>query len=373
MKAKICFYALTTYPLLSQLYLGVIGGAELQQVLIGKELTKNGYDVSFVVFDHGQEPFEIIDGIKIYKTVPKGYVLSGPKSLYYASETIWNALKQADADIYYQRCAGRGRDTGFVALFCLLKKKKFIYSIANDDAAEGKYIKTLKRYERFLYKIGIRRADCIIAQSKYQQEALKKNFNQDSIIIKSAYPIEKTEKSKREPPIVLWVGTIKPEWKQPELFLELAKAIPDAKFQMVGGASVNKQFYEQIKEDAKRIPNIEFVGFVPYPEVNKYFANASILVNTSSVEGFPNTFLQAWAAYTPVVSLNVDPDEIICKYKLGFHSRTFEQMVIDVETLLRNKKLRKELGMNGREYVEREHDINKIVERYAKVFERLLE
>lgn len=370
-KAKICFYALNTYPLLSGKNLGFTNGAELQQVLIGKELAKKGYDVSFVVFDHGQKPFEIIDGIKIYKAVPKGYVLSGIKSFYHAFKSVWNALKQANADIYYQRCAGR--DTGFIALFCLLKRRKFVYGLASDKDVDGTFTKDAKLYERILYKFGLKLSDYIIAQSEYQRELLKTDYNLDSIVIKNPYPIEKVERSKSEPPIVLWVGTIKPEWKQPKLFLKLAKKIPDAKFQMVGGASANKQFYDKIKEEAERIPNLEFVGFVPYPDVNKYFENASILVNTSSVEGFSNTFLQAWVAHTPVVSLNVDPDEIICKYKLGFHSKRFEQMVEDVKTLLKDETLREERGMNGRKYVEREHDIKKIVKKYIRLFEEINE
>lgn len=368
-KPKICFYAFNTYPLLSQVNLGFTGGAELQQVLTGKELAKNGYAVSFVVYDHGQKPLEIIGGIKIYKTLPREYVLSGVKSVYHAIKSVWNALKQADADIYYQCSAGR--DMGFTALFCLLKKKKFIYGLVSNMDVDGTFIKNAKLYARILYKFGLKRADGIIAQTEYQQELLKKNFNKDSIIIKNPFPVEKQKKIKREPPIVLWVGTIKPEWKQPEVFLNLAKKIPDGKFQMVGGGSANKQFYNKIKEEAEKIPNLEFVGFVPYHEVNKYFNNASIFVNTSTVEGFSNTFLQAWVAYTPVVSLNVDPDEIICRYKLGIHSCTFEQMVRDVKTLLKDEKLREKIGMNGRIYVEREHEIKKIVKKYAEIFENV--
>lgn len=249
-----------------------------------------------------------------------------------------------------------------------------MFQLASDMDVDGTFIKTAKLYERILYNFGIKRADCIIAQSEYQQELLKKNYNQDSIVIKSPYPIEKIERNKSIPPIVLWAGSIKPKWKQPELFLKLAKAIPDARFQMVGGSSTNKQFYEQIKEEAEKIHNLEFVGFVPsYLDVNKYFNNASIFINTSSVEGFSNTFLQAWGAYTPVVSLNVDPDEIICRYKLGFHSGTFEQMVRDVKTLLKDEKLREKMGMNGRIYVEREHDIKEILEKYTEIFEDVYE
>ena len=369
-KPTICFCAFATYPLLSQIDLGFIGGAEVQQVLIGKELAKKGYDVSFVVFDHGQEPFEVIDGIKIYKTTTKGYVFYGIKSLYHAIKTVWNALKQADADIYYQR--GAGRDTGFVALFCLLKRRKFVWGLASDMDVDGTFTKDAKLYEKILCKFGLKRADCIIAQSEYQQELLKNNFKRDTTIIKNSHPIEKAEIRKSKNPIVLWVGTIKPEWKQPELFLKLAKSIPDARFQMVGGASANKEFYDKIKKEAEMIPNLDFIGFVPYHGVNKYFANASILVNTSTVEGFSNTFLQAWVAYTPVVSLNSNPDGILCKYKLGFHSTTFKQMVEDVKTLLKDEELREKMGTNGRKYVEREHAITNIVGKYIGVFKQIL-
>ena len=140
---------------------------------------------------------------------------------------------------------------------------------------------------------------------------------------------------------------------------------------MIGGGSINKQFYEKIKSDADKIPNLEFIGFIPYPDIGKYFNAASILINTSNFEGFSNTFLQAWMAHTPVISLNVNPDEIICRYKLGFHSKTFEQMVKDVKTLLEDGGLREKMGENGKIYVEQEHNIVNSINKYHDVFEKL--
>ena len=366
LKPTTCFCALGTYPLLSNTNLGFMGGAELQQVIIGKELVKNNYDISFIVFDHKQESFEIFNGIKVYKTFPREYVFNGIKSIYFAFKAIWEALKKADSDIYFQQ--GAGRNTAIVAIFCLIKRKKFIYQLASDIDINGEFIKNAKLDERTLFNFGLKTANCIIAQSEYQQKILKDNYNLDCNIIKNPYPIDELEINKSNPPIVLWVGSIKPEWKQPELFLKLASAIPSARFQMIGGAAADKQFYQEIKDAAEKIQNLDFVGFVPYPEVDRYFNTASILVNTSSVEGFSNTFLQAWVSYTPVITLNVDPDEIICKYGLGFHSGTFEQMVLDAKNLLKNEMLRKKMGENGRKYVEEEHDLSMIVQKYAKVF-----
>lgn len=366
---EICFFASSVYPMLSQTNISLVGGAEMQQILIARELRKKNFAVSFIVRDHGQKQVEVIEGIKIFKT----FRYSSPvKVRYYYQKLrlIWNALKQANADIYYLREAGT--PVGIMAFYCILKKKKFVYSLSSEMDVDGTYIKRAKFHEAYLYKFGIKNANCVVVQTKKQQELLEKNFNKESIIVKNAYSLPKEKPQKSIPATVLWVGTMKKELKKPELFIKLAKAIPNAKFQMVGGPMRgDPQYYEKIKKSTSKISNLDFIGFVPYQEIDQYFDQVSIFVNTSPKEGFPNTFLQAWAAYTPVISLNVDPDEVICKYKLGFHSKTFEKMIEDVKLLLKDEKLREEMGINGRKYVEREHDINKIVEEYIKVFEAL--
>ena len=373
-KPKVCFVSSSAYAVLTQKNLGFVGGAELQQALLAKELSRSGFDVSFVTFDFGQKGFEEYDNIKIFKTYSKNATAKG-RYYYSKLRTIcdlrktWNALKQANSDIYY--CRGFGINAEITTLFCLLKKKKFILSIAHDMEVDGTRLKNAKFYDRLLIKFGVKRADCVIAQSKHQQELIRKNFNKASIVIKSMHILPEEVTEKAMPPIVLWVSRMQ-DWKQPELFLEIAKAIPTARFQMIGGVSESKEFYEQIKGHASKIPNLEFIGFVPYPEINKYFDRASIFVNTSTSEGFPNTFLQAWARYTPVVSLNVDPDKIICKNELGFHSRTFEQVVKDVKILLKDGKLREKMGENGRRYAEKKHDIKTIVKEYEKIFKELI-
>ena len=61
LKRKICFVAPQAYPILSNTNHNSAGGAEVQQVLLARELIKQGFEVSFVVGDYGQERIEFID------------------------------------------------------------------------------------------------------------------------------------------------------------------------------------------------------------------------------------------------------------------------------------------------------------------------
>ncbi|MCK5022824.1 MAG: glycosyltransferase family 4 protein, partial [Candidatus Aenigmarchaeota archaeon] len=295
--------------------------------------------------------------------------------LYIVSKVFrrWAAMRKANARIYVH--------TGGVttSLFCRLTRKKFVCDIASDALVNRKLItQKIREFNQSKISIGtfcnwldIKLADAIIVQNEYQKKMLKKNFGKDGFLIKMPFPLaEQGMPEKVNPPIVLWVGAMA-EVKQPELFVRLAEAIPEARFQMIGGHSGNQEFYDKIKAKSKRIPNFEFLGVMPFNEVDEYFSRASILVNTSMFEGFPNAFIQAWMHYVPVVSLNADPDELLCKKGLGFRSKTFDQLIEDVKTLLHDEALREEMGVNGRKYVEREHDIVKNIREYIKVLKHV--
>lgn len=110
---------------------------------------------------------------------------------------------------------------------------------------------------------------------------------------------------------------------------------------MVGGRGEPPQLYDEIGAAVPKLPNLKFFGFIPYHKVNEFFRRASVFVNTSSVEGFPNTFIQAWDHYIPVVSLNVDPDNIIQNEKVGFLSGTLKKLV----SIINNNKLKTFVGL----------------------------
>lgn len=362
MVRKICFVAFDSLPLLvSSDKLHYAGGSELKQVLVGRELAKRGFPVSFITYDEKNEK----------KTVDDITVIPCPQSKDFPALKnfllYWSSLKKADADIYFQ---GVG-STGILPLFCFIHRKKYIKWIVSDSNLLFERFRSGHPVVRKITaSLDILFADKIIVQNLFQKELLEKKFKRkDSVLIKNPVIIpSSTEEIQTNKSSILWVGSIKPV-KQPELFLQIARALPKLRFVMIGGENKGrKDIYEMIEKEARTIPNLDFVGFVPYHKIQQYYKNAAIFVNTSQVEGFPNTFLESWVSGTPVVSLNVDPDEVICMYKLGFHSKTIEQLILDVQMLFSNEDLRKVMAMNAKKYIEQHHDLKKI----ASEFEDLI-
>lgn len=367
---KLCIVALGAYPLLAGTKTNNIIGPDVHQVILAKKFIENGIRVSIITCKGGGEPIEYINRIKIIKINETAYRFR-LLNILIKSFRIWNALLKANTHIYFQA----GGIPGIISIFCHLIGRKYIYENASDALVDRKLItRKNKQFSRSMLTIGtigywfdIKLADATIVQNKYQLKMLKKNFNRDGILIKMPVP-QKGVYEKANPPIVLWVGSMA-DVKQPELFVNLAKALPETRFQMIGGHSSNQEeLYDTIKSSAENLSNLNFLGVVPFDEIEEYFGHASILVNTSMFEGFPNAFIQAWIHYMPVISLNADPDELICKKELGFHSNTFEQMVVDLKILLKDEQLRRRMGNNCRHYAEREHDIAKTIIKYIDVF-----
>ncbi|XHH08717.1 MAG: glycosyltransferase family 4 protein [Candidatus Bathyarchaeia archaeon] len=366
MKKKICFLSLSSYPTLVNKNLGIAGGAEVEQVQLALQLSSQGFDVCFITYSSGQKQREFVNGIEILKT----YDLEQASkiSVFHKFRSIWSSLKKANADIYFHEAGS----SGVLPFFCFVYKKKYVYRIASDAVVLRKSLFGKHNFsEHFATAIEVKKADAVIAQSSFQKRILREKFGVKSVIIKNGLTIPEAIYKKTNPPVVLWVGSLS-KIKNPEIFINLAKSIPWARFEMIGGRGAPPYLYQEIESISRGLPNFIFCGFVPFEQTNAYFSRASVLVNTSSMEGFPNTFIQAWANCVPVVSLNVDPDKVIQMEKLGFHSQTFGQLICDVETVLYNENVAKTLGENGRAYVKRNHDVKNIVKEYCKLFKRIL-
>ena len=208
----------------------------------------------------------------------------------------------------------------------------------------------LKRIDKTFLEKSVTAADHIIAQTPLQAELLKKHYDRDvDMVLPNAQPVPTLPDPalRADPPMVLWVANFK-DFKQPELFLDLARRLEGtgAQFVMVGQA---KDDYADLRRQIEAQPNLTHLGALPQGEVLDLMARAAIFVNTSTAEGFPNTFLQAWMRAVPVVSLNADPGDALQK-GMGYRSGSLEAMEADIARLLADPALRAEVGARARAF-----------------------
>ena len=322
---KICFVATNAYPLLSgHSPESHVGGAELQQVQIARGLRRRGWDVSFVTRDFGQGPYEEVDGIKVYGSYQKSAGLPVLRFVYPRLTSLWRALKKADAQLYYTRTASFL--PGALRVFCRGTDKKFCFAGALDADFLPDQLPINTARDKWLYRYGLREADLVTVQSEKQLSLVRDHFGVEASVLKNFLPAV-TQESASNRDIVLWVATIRNR-KQPLRFVELARQCPEQRFVMIGGQLDSQaELYRQVEDQSAGLDNLDFLGFRPFQEVESYFARAKVFVNTSTQEGFPNTFLQAWRRGVPVVSF-LDPDGVIAANELG--------LVVSDETQLRD-------------------------------------
>ena len=370
---KIAFFTLNAYDMLTRSPDGsTVGGAQLQQILVGKELERRDHDIYFVEYDAESKTEQTIDGINIVlKPRPRGNALQ--RTVTGISGTL-DVFRRIEPDVCYRRALDF--EIIVLSVLCKLFNSQFVYGIAHDNNLDdvpdtfGSGIKNTRLYGK-LNQAAISAADAVIAQNTYQYTRAQQRLDTSVYKVTNCYepgsPEPIPELADNESLVVLWVSRFT-DFKRPELAVEIAEACPDIEFVMIGTES-DTQLFERMQSRADELDNVRFEGFVPFAEIDRYFRSADVFLNTSRQEGFPNTFLQSWAYKKPVVSLTVDPDDIFTEHGAGWVlSDSVPEAVDLLNRLADDPDHRTEVGERAYRYFQDNHSIAAIVDEYGRVF-----
>ena len=218
---------------------------------------------------------------------------------------------------------GAARSTLPLALFSKITKAKLVFFGASDsDFIIGEELINTKN-NKALYRKGLKKIKYVVAQNEKQQSLLKKNYGEKtSIIIPNIWPAGVVAEQEKDIDF-LWVSNLR-DLKRPEWFVKLAQENPQYRFAMIGG-SADRELYNRCEQTANEIPNLAFLGKKSLDETNEYFKQARCFVCTSTMEGFPNTFLQAWSNNIPVLT-TFSPSELVEKHSLGVVVTEYDEM-----------------------------------------------
>lgn len=364
-KIKVCFVQGDGYAVFNPESGAKIGGAEVDLFNISTELAKDkNYKVYFLVADYLQKDLEIYNGVYVVKGYSKE---KSVKNYIMTLVKFYRTIARIDADIYLT--ANLSKYVGLTNFFCRLFNKIHIHRTEHQNQVNKSYIlkKIRKRSTKYLlFFLGFIKVDHIVVQNEEDRINLKKTYNFPSTVIKNSYLIKK--KIDQNKSIILWVARGE-KWKRPEVFIQLANEFPNEKFVMIMPSGNNQQFFNSIKSEAKKLKNLEFIPGVPFSKVESYYNRAKIFVNTSISEGFPNSFNQSMNASTPILSLNINPDNFIVKNKVGIYCNdNFSVLKSGLNQLLNDRDLWKNFSENAYKYVYNEMNIEKTIKLWKKIF-----
>jgi glycosyltransferase involved in cell wall biosynthesis len=306
---KILFFSSFAHLVLEKSQSRTSGGAELQVALLAKELAARGEDVIIAGGDVGQADRVMIDGV-ITRNAGKfhtGRVLE----MLGAIPRVVSVLREERPEWIVVM--------GWTAwLFILWALRPFLgykldFICALDSEISGEY----RRENPFfggLFEFAVRRCDARHSITRDQAGVFRKRgmdctFYRYLLVPRSAPRMEGKSIE------LLWVSRCHPI-KRPHLFLDLAEALPDVRCRMIC-PSEDRELWKSVAARASKLANLEFIEKVPYHEVQEHYDTATIFVNTSTFEGFPNSFIQAGLGKTAILSMCVDPDGMIGVFGSG--------------------------------------------------------
>ena len=149
---------------------------------------------------------------------------------------------------------------------------------------------------------------------------------------------------------------------------------PELQFVMVGADYGTRSEVTQQVRDLGLADRFHIAESDPYPE--KILAALDICVCTSQSEGFSNVILEAMACGKPVIATNVggNPEAVLDRLTgLLVPWGVPEALAAAAEELVRDPQQRRTMGMRGRQRVEQEFSMERMMRQHEDLYLQLLE
>ena len=294
---------------------GKIGGFGVNLRRLGGALANAGVEVHVVVpRRRGQQPVEQLDGMTVHG-ISWGAIFGG-SSVY----------RQIDAEIYHLQ---EPTFAGFWARRALPDRIHLVTSMDPRDSHDwyiefrhATWQRRLKAPAQWFYEDGplvrqtVRAADGVYVEADCLREKAQRHYRLPSLpeVLPKPVPIPPGPFIKAKKPLCVFVARLDPR-KRPEVFLEIARLVPEYDFMMIGRAH-DASYQRHLERRFARIPNLEVTGFLDPFDNQRMFdilSRAWVLVHPAQREGLATAFQEASVHETAILA-QVDPGGYVTQF-----------------------------------------------------------
>lgn len=340
------------------------GGSEYQAYLIAKGLSNLFERIFFCTVFSNETNINYEDENLIHLSIRKGFL---PRKVL----QFLLFARRFKPDIFYVRCL---YSFWWIKLIGIVLNKPVVYHLSSDNHAQFARVnlKTLPSVAvKNFYIWATQFSNIVISQTKGQADLYKRTFNISPTTVYNAQLPGSDHIIKNYSKIsVLWLGKA---FKNPERFTELATRMGSEKrFEFLLAGLFTENQIRCFSEMQKNTTNFKYLGYLNRAEVYKELDNAHVLINTSDVEGFPNTFIEAWFRGVIVISDKINPDNILIDNGIGFLCKNIAEIELKLKELFAGDLTKaKEYSAKAKEYAFKNHNINEVSGEIFKIIQGL--
>ncbi|XOV86654.1 MAG: glycosyltransferase family 4 protein [Pseudomonadota bacterium] len=369
----VCIVGLKCFDLLTNADMPrYLGGIERMLVALGRGLAASGLRVAFVTFDESDgQPVHAGD-IWIFPAFRPDAGIKGLRPLHPKLTLLTRAMARTRANVYLQM--GAGIETLMTTLAARwLLRKTMLYCLASDSDCLPDVPLVESKLEAKLYLWALRHVHQRVSQTLAQEKLLRDNFGLDSIVIPMPHhPVKAPPDNLPSLPHsgieVIWVGRIV-EGKRLELYVELAKRLPQITFHVIGSPNQASAYSLRVLDQANQVANIKVHGRVGESELYQLFLRSHLLCCTSEIEGFPATFIEAWSFSMPVLT-TFDPDGVVSKEKVGIVVGSVDELVSGLLEMTGDSQAYSEMALRSRTYYLNHYTVDAVIPAFRSLIER---
>jgi glycosyltransferase involved in cell wall biosynthesis len=340
-KPRLCVLVGAFYP--------IVGGGETHSRQLCSELVARGFSLFVVTRRHTKElkPYEMVDGIPIYRVWPSGMKRWGKYLMMFPA--VWYMIRlRREYDVIYVSVFRALGILGVITAKLLGKKCVLRAGVSgemtgNSLLEEYKDKKSVSYYFLTLFlplrNAVLRRADCFVSISQEVQEdflaagvpAEKITHIPNGVDADRFHPVTRKRKYQLRETLNLPAGQLfcysgkLNQGKGLELVVrvwpEVVSQYPDARVVFIGGgANQFLSFESRLREEVKQRGLGEVIMFTGYvSNVAEYLQACDYFLFPSESEGMPNALLEAASCGLPAVATRIGGNtDIINDEHLGY-------------------------------------------------------